>query len=264
MPKIISLEKKKRLYKVVFDDERTIYVTEDTIVRFFLSKGAVFENAEIDKIAEFADFSRGKNLGLYYISFKQRTKKEVIRYLIDHEIPNVQIAKIIDALEASRFIDDPAYAESFVRGKVLGKSSGPYQIQQKLVDKGIDKTLALEKLELLYDFDTQVAVATHLAEKLVMSKYSRLPLKALKMKIATNLTSKGFSYDISKIAIDNLELESDEDNESELLQKELDKIMRKYSRKYDGYDLKQRVSNALARKGFDFDVINRELREIDF
>jgi regulatory protein len=84
------------------------------------------------------------------------------------------------------------------------------------------------------------------------------------MKIATNLTSKGFSYDISKIAIDNLELESDEDNESELLQKELDKIMRKYSRKYDGYDLKQRVSNALARKGFDFDVINRELREIDF
>ena len=113
MPKIISLEKKKRLYKVVFDDERTIYVTEDTIVRFFLSKGAVFENAEIEKISEFADFSRGKSLGLYYISFKQRTKKEVIRYLIDHEIPNVQIAKIIDALEASRFIDDPAYAESF-------------------------------------------------------------------------------------------------------------------------------------------------------
>lgn len=60
MPKIISLEKKKRLYKVVFDDERTIYVTEDTIVRFFLSKGAVFENAEIEKIAEFADFSREK------------------------------------------------------------------------------------------------------------------------------------------------------------------------------------------------------------
>jgi regulatory protein len=184
--------------------------------------------------------------------------------LIDHEIPNVQIAKIIDALEASHFIDDNAYTESFVRGKVLGKSAGPYQIQQKLVNKGIDKSLALEKLELLYDYDAQVDIATHLAEKLVMSKYSRLPLKALKMKIATNLTSKGFSYDISKIAIDNLELESDEDNESELLQKELDKIMRKYSRKYDGYDLKQRVSNALARKGFDFDVINRELREIDF
>ena len=75
MPKIISLEKKKRLYKVVFDNDQTIYVTEDTIVRFFLSKGASFDLPEIDKIVAFADFSRGKNLGLYYISFKQRTKK---------------------------------------------------------------------------------------------------------------------------------------------------------------------------------------------
>jgi regulatory protein len=264
MPKIISLEKKKRLYKVVFDDDRTIYVTEDTIVKFFLSKGADFDDSEIEKITAFADFSRGKNLGLYYISFKQRTKKEVIRYLIDHDIPNQQIARIIDELERLRFIDDTAYAESFIRGKVLGKSSGPYKIQQKLTEKGLEKALILEKLADLYDLDKQIDVATSIAEKLVMSKYSRLPLKALKMKITTSLTSKGFSYDVSKIALDHLELEPDEENESDLLQKELDKIMRKYSRRYDGYDLKQRVSNALARKGFDFDVINRELREIDF
>ena len=264
MPKIISLEKKKRLYKVVFDNDQTIYVTEDTIVRFFLSKGASFDPPEIDKIVAFADFSRGKNLGLYYISFKQRTKKEVVTYLLDHDIPNFQIAKIIDELTASRFIDDDAYAASFIRGKVLGKTSGPYQIRQKLTEKGIDKALVLDKLDELFDFDTQVEVATHLAEKLVMTKYSRLPLKALKMKISTHLTSKGFSYDISKIALDNLELESDQENESDLLQKELEKVLRKYSRTYDGYDLKQRVSNALARKGFDFDVINRELREIDF
>lgn len=264
MPKIISLEKKKRLYKVVFDSDQTIYVTEDTIVHFFLSKGASFDPPEIDKIVAFADFSRGKNLGLYYISFKQRTKKEVVTYLLDHDIPNFQIAKIIDELTASRFIDDDAYSVSFIQGKVLGKSSGPYQIRQKLTEKGIDKELVLDKLDELFDFDTQVEVATHLAEKLVMTKYSRLPLKALKMKISTHLTSKGFSYDISKIALDHLELESDQENEAELLQKELEKVLRKYSRTYDGYDLKQRVSNALARKGFDFDVINRELREIDF
>lgn len=131
-----------------------------------------------------------KNLGLYYISFKQRTKKEVVTYLLDHDIPNFQIAKIIDELTASRFIDDDAYAASFIRGKVLGKSSGPYQIRQKLTEKGIDKELVLDKLDELFDFDTQVEVATHLAEKLVMTKYSRLPLKALKMKISTHLTSK--------------------------------------------------------------------------
>lgn len=264
MAKIISLEKKKRLYQVVFDDERTIYVTEDTIVRFFLSKGGEFNESEIVEITEFADFSRGKNLGLYYLSFKQRTKKEVITYLMDHEIPNLQIAKIIDELENSRFIDDVAYTESFIRGKILGKTSGPYQIQQKLSEKGLDKALIKEKLSLLYDDDTQLDVATSLAEKLVMSKYRRLPLQALKMKLTTHLTSKGFSYDVSKAAITALELEADEDNETELLQKELEKVLRRYSRKYDGYDLKQRIIQALARKGYDFELIRRELRDLDF
>ncbi|GFH41499.1 regulatory protein RecX [Lactococcus hodotermopsidis] len=264
MAKIISLEKKKRLYKVVFDDGRTIYVTEDTIVRFFLSKGAYFDDSQIVAITEFADFSRGKNLGLYYLSFKQRTKKEVCRYLSEHEIPNAQISQIIADLTKMGYINDQNYTESFVRGKISSKSTGPYNIQQKLSEKGVDKALIISVLAEFYDHDAQVEVASHIAEKLVMSKYSRLPLKALKMKITTSLTSKGFSYDISKIAIERLELDADLDNESELFQKELDKIMRKYSRKYDGYDLKQRVTNALARKGFDFDVINRELREIDF
>lgn len=264
MPKITSLEKKKRLYKVVFDNDQTIYVTEDTIIKFFLSKGMSFEMSEIDKIITFSDFSRGKNLALYYISFKQRTKKEVITYLLDHDIPHTQTFKIIDELAQSGFIDDAAYAASFIREKVLGKSSGPYQIRQKLIDKGIDKTIIQDNLAELYDFETQVEIATHLSEKLVMSKYSRLPLKALKIKITTHLTQKGFSYEISKHALENLELESDQDNESELLQKEYQKLFKKYSRNYDGYDLKQRITHALVRKGFDFDTINRELREIDF
>ena len=264
MPKITALEKKKRLYKVMFDNDQTIYVTEDTIVKFLLSKGMSFELSEIDKIIAFSDFSRGKNLALYYISFKQRSKKEVITYLLDHDITQAQTVKIIDELLQSRFIDDTAYAAAFIHEKVLGKSSGPYQIKQKLMDKGIDKTVIQDKISELYDFDAQLDTATHLAEKLVLTKYSRLPLKALKLKVTTHLTQKGFSYDISKLALENLQLESDPENESELLQKEFDKLFKKYSRNYEGYELKQRITNALARKGFDFDTINQELREIDF
>lgn len=264
MPKIITLEKKKRLYKVVFDNDQTIYVTEDTIVHFLLSKETHIEASEVDKIIAFSDFSRGKNLALYYISFKQRTKKEVVTYLMDHDITSSQTFKIIDNLTKSGFIDDTAYATSFIQEKVLGKTFGPYQIERKLMDKGIDKAIIQDKLAESYDVDTQLDTATFLAEKLVMTKYSRLPLKALKLKVTTHLTQKGFSYDISKLALTNLELESDPENEQELLQKELEKLLKKYSRKYDGYDLKQRVTNGLARKGFDFDIINRELREIDF
>ncbi|MGL5341489.1 MAG: recombination regulator RecX, partial [Lactococcus garvieae] len=50
----------------------------------------------------------------------------------------------------------------------------------------------------------------------------------------------------------------------ELLYTELDKSARKYSRKYEGYELKQRITQALARKGFDFSDISSAIRDYDF
>ena len=37
--KITKLEKKKRLYLLELDSDQTCYITEDTIVRFMLTKG---------------------------------------------------------------------------------------------------------------------------------------------------------------------------------------------------------------------------------
>ncbi len=54
---------------------------------------------------------------------------------------------------------------------------------------------------------------------------------------------------------------ADEENEDDLIAKELDKQYRKYRRKYEGYELKQRLIQALARKGYDFDRIQAVLRD---
>ncbi len=43
-------------------------------------------------------------------------------------------------------------------------------------------------------------------------------------------------------SIQNLELETDEETTNELILKELEKQYRKYSKKYEGYDLKQRLT----------------------
>lgn len=75
--KITKLEKKKRLYLLETDQDRKIYITEDTIVRFFLSKDKEITEEQLKEIQTFAQKSYGKNLALYHLSFKQRTKKEV-------------------------------------------------------------------------------------------------------------------------------------------------------------------------------------------
>ncbi|MGZ7126027.1 recombination regulator RecX, partial [Streptococcus pyogenes] len=62
--KITKLEKKKRLYLLETDTDQKVYITEDTIVRFFLSKDKQISEKELKEIQTFAQFSYGKNLAL--------------------------------------------------------------------------------------------------------------------------------------------------------------------------------------------------------
>ena len=75
------------------------------------------------------------------------------------------------------------------------------------------------------------------------------------------IRDRGFAYNQAKIAFQNLEPETDEETTNELILKELEKQYRKYSKKYEGYDLKQRLAQALARKGYDYSEITSAIRE---
>ncbi|MFX3703651.1 recombination regulator RecX, partial [Streptococcus suis] len=80
--------------------------TEDTIVSFMLSKGKDITEKEFCEIRDFAQFSYGKNLALYYLSFKQSTKKEVSDYLKKYESEENNIVKIVTVLEEEKWLDD--------------------------------------------------------------------------------------------------------------------------------------------------------------
>ncbi|MFR7059051.1 recombination regulator RecX, partial [Streptococcus pneumoniae] len=97
--------------------------------------------------------------------------------------------------------------------------------------------------------------------KLLKKYEGKLPARALQDKIIQNLTNKGFSYSDAKIAFDDLDSQVDQETTQELIFKELDKQYTKYARKYEGYELKQRLTQVLARKGYDFSDIASALRE---
>ncbi|HEM2809078.1 TPA: recombination regulator RecX [Streptococcus suis] len=255
--RITKIEKKKRLYLLEVEGQEKTYITEDTIVRFMLSNDKEITEEEFQAVRDFAQFSYGKNLALYYISFKQRTKKEVLDYLAKYEISGAPAQRIVANLEEDKWIDDKGYVEAYIRQNGLSGDKGPSMLRQKLMMKGVSKSLIDGGLAEV-DFSD---LASKVAEKLLRKYQNKLPLRALQDKLIQGLITKGFSYELAKQSIDSLELTSDEENEADLIAKELDKQYRKYSRKYEGYELKQRLTQALARKGFDFDAIKTALRE---
>ncbi|MBY5035522.1 recombination regulator RecX [Streptococcus gallolyticus] len=255
--KITKIEKKKRLYLLELESSDKCYITEDTIVRFMLSKDKDISPEELKEIQEFAQFSYGKNLALYHISLKQRTRKEVQDYLVKHEININYIPQILDNLEVNKWIDDKEYARKMIQSNQYTGDKGPFVLAQKLAQKGIGKKeIAIALAEA--DFPE---IAQRVAEKIHRKYKEKLPSQALKTKILQQITAKGFSSTDTKIALSNLDIEKDQETETNLIYKELDKQFPKYARKYEGYELTQRLTQALARKGFSFDDIKSALRD---
>ena len=255
--KITKLEKKKRLYLMELDGQQTSYITEDTIVRFMLSRDKVISTEELTEIQDFAQFSYGKNLALYHLSFKARTEKEVREYLKKYDLDENITSQVIANLKEDNWINDRQYAYSIINANQLSGDKGPYVLAQKLSQKGITKSTIEEVLK---DFDLS-EVAQRVAEKLLKKYTGKLPARALQDKIIQSLTNKGFSYSDAKNAFDSLDSQVDQETTQELIFKELDKQYTKYARKYEGYELKQRLTQVLARKGYDFSDIASALRE---
>lgn len=165
--------------------------------------------------------------------------------------------KLLLILKEDKWINDGQYAYAIINTNQLSGDKGPYVLTQKLAQKGISKSTIEENLK-EFDFSE---VAQRVANKLLKKYEGKLPARALQDKIIQNLTNKGFSYSDAKIAFDDLDSQVDQETTQELIFKELDKQYTKYARKYEGYELKQRLTQVLARKGYDFSDIASALRE---
>lgn len=255
--KISKIEKKKRLYLLELDSKEKLYITEDTIVHFMLSKDKMITNEELNEIQTFAQFSYGKNLALYFLSFKPRTEKEVKDYLYNHDIEGKMIPQILSDLKKDKWIDDYRYAEAYINQNLDNDDKGPYVLRQKLIQKGISKGIIEETL-INQDFSH---IASKAGQKLYKKYTGRYPTKAIKDKIQQNLLNKGFDYQTAKEVLEELAIEKDQEDDMDLIFRELDKLFPKYQKKYQGYDLKQHLLQSLARKGYDFSDITSALRD---
>ena len=149
--KITKLEKKKRLYLLELDNDQKLYITEDTIVKYFLSKDKEISEEELKEIQEFAQYSYGKNLALYHLSFKARTTKEVRDYLTKYEIESGIIDKVVHHLKEEKWLDDRQYARNLIEANLHTGDKGPALLQQKIQQKGIPKSI-LQEILAGYDF----------------------------------------------------------------------------------------------------------------
>lgn len=137
---------------------------------------------------------------LRFLSFRQRSEKEIRDYLKKKDADDLTAKKIIDKLKEHKFLNDEEFAKWWVEQRTRVKPKADRVIKYELKQKGID----LKIIESLFENEdrSDFEKALVLAEK----KMKRLDKLEDKRKVYERLgrflASKGFNYDTIKEVID--------------------------------------------------------------
>ncbi|WP_040468690.1 recombination regulator RecX [Limosilactobacillus gastricus] len=263
MKKITKIEAQKRpgRYNIYLNGQYAFPVAESVLIKYRLAKDLELDTATLEQITKDDQIAKAYGRMLDYLSHQLRTEAEVKQKLIDLETPPEMIDPVMEHLRSNRLLDDQVYADSYVRTVMHTELKGPQVIRQKLRQKGVGELVIDQALE-QFDLNNQLENAQKLAQRLVQ-RYRHEPTRRQEEKVRQGLMTNGYSSDLYNQLKEDLVLVNDEDQQASLLATSGEKIWQRNRRYENLYERKMKTKQALYRKGFDLDAIDRWLAERD-
>jgi len=252
--KISQQKKDLERYNIFLDEKYAYSVHESVLVKFGLTKGMSLEDWSIDEMVYEDEIRKAFNRALHYLGFRMRSEFEVKKKLLELGYGEAIVLEALVKLKSLGFLNDETYSEALLQTRKNSSSKAPKAIQQEMHKKGIGKELQIKVLE-SYSEDEQLKIATKLAEKTANSNRSVAPAQ-LKQKIQNALLRKGYSFDLIKQALANIDFEREEDEWTTIADSIGEKAWRRYSSKFSGRDLNDKVKQAMYQKGIPFERID--------
>ena len=183
----ISLKSSRNpnIFVVVVDGEKYILHSE-IIVKYGISTNGEISQEKLQEVVYESDVMIATNLAMNYVSSKLITTKQLKDYLRGKGYKSNVVSKVIEKFNEYGVLNDENFATSYV--SVKQHSLSKRAIEQKLMQKGVNKEVALSCLEEFDDLD----VAIRTAEKFMKNKdYTEENIT----KLLRHLSYKGFDYD---------------------------------------------------------------------
>jgi regulatory protein len=133
------------------------------------------------------------NKALKYLSYKNRSTKEIYDYLKKKDFSEEEIGSAIAKLIEYKFLDDTNFSEIFIRDRQL-KGRSKRMISYELKQKGVNKETAEKSLNKAQE---DLKTAKEYIEKR-MHQFDRLYPDKRKQRIIGRLQSRGYNWDIIK------------------------------------------------------------------
>lgn len=262
---ICSVDLQKKYVKLVIQLNPTlpkeIKITLDDYVQYGLRKGVAITKEQLHSFEEHIDSEQLYQRCLRKLSLKDRTIYEMRKWLKETELVEYQeVNALIDKLIQKGYLDDEKLCMEQIQ--VLSNSLyGPKQIISKLKQRGVkeDCILACMEQSKLKEYEFALAYATKALRQSQKSSVTKT-----KNTIRNKLMTRGYSNNTIEKVVSELDYSSNKENEDVLLEKLVKKAIKRYERKYRGYDLKTRIYRYCLTQGFHSEDINAVMDRMEW
>ena len=199
--KIEVQKRNPRRRSVFIDGEFAFGLDEEVLYKSGLKKGEGLTQQRIKEITDEERKKEAKDAALRFLSFRRRTERQVREKLKKKEFDEKTIEATIDKLKEFDLINDLEFATSWVRDRLAFKPRGKRLLKQELWKKGIRRDIIDQVTdELCRDEDK---AALELVEK-IKKRYKNLEPKVARRRMYSLLLRRGFSYEITRKALSQL------------------------------------------------------------
>jgi regulatory protein len=198
--KIKRIRGKRQRYSVHIDDVPALELSDWTIGKYGLHTGDDLDKQTVDRIKLTEAETQAKNNAINYLSYRQRSSKEIIDHLTKKGFSKECAEGVVHQLQALRMVNDLEFAYAFVRDRLKRKPTGQALLRMQLLAKGITSSMADMVLAELVSPQSQHASALQAAKrKMQLTQYSRRNLDGEKRRkrLLDFLLRRGFSYEIA-------------------------------------------------------------------
>lgn len=148
---------------------------------------------------ELRELSKAKTTAFRFLKIRERSVFELRQKLSLKKLSPKAIEGAIDFLLAKKFLDDQTFARNWIRYR-QSRPLGPARIRMELQQKGVDKEIIAEELELAFSEVNQEETVLDLASRRAARYRKDDPVKR-KRKVFDFLARRGYSLDIITKAI---------------------------------------------------------------
>ena len=203
--------KNPKRYSIFLDGKFAFGIDGVDLLEYKLKIGQELSIDEYDTLMGKIEYIAARDAAVKYLSTGLKSVYQLREMLANKEFSNTSTELVVELLISRGYLDDVAYAKSFITHKTRVNNFGRYRIEQELLQKGVLEKDSRRAFEELAQSDGECQQSEHeIAKKALLKKIRNKNIEQISsddkelQKLRGFLIRRGFDFSLVDKVLDQV------------------------------------------------------------